>query len=172
MILVMVSVVVMTAELIYSSFLSTAQADKDLLFGKYYMRAIASAISCRDVAMARLANNPFYRTNQINIASTTPAVATLVSNINILRNRENLNNIQNIDCKFSVSDSDLTYIQELIEKTAGLNFNSKDIYILIESLGQTVTPRSLNLGTINATIRSVIVISYSGPIILKTQFVY
>lgn len=172
MMLVMVSVVVMTAEMIYLAFSFTAQADKDLLFGKYYMRAIASAISCRDVAMARLAIDPFYLTTQVNIASASPAIISLVSNINVMRSRENLNYIPNIDCKFSVSVPNVSYVQELIEKTGISSFNSKDIYIQIESFGQIVTPRSLNLGTINANLRSVAVISYSEPIILNTQFVY
>ena len=51
----------------YSSFLVTSQ--KDFLFSKYYERAIASALSCREVATARLNVNFLYRASNAEITN-------------------------------------------------------------------------------------------------------
>ncbi len=69
MLVLIVVVLTITATFIlysYSSFLFTSQ--RDFLFAKYYERAVASALSCREVATARLNTNFQYRISNANIS--------------------------------------------------------------------------------------------------------
>lgn len=47
----------------YSNYLFSRQ--RDFLFSRYYERAIASALSCREAAMARLVQDFQYRNNEL-----------------------------------------------------------------------------------------------------------
>lgn len=54
--------------ILLASFNYLINSQRDFLFSKYYERAIASALSCREVAMARLNLNFLYTANDINIS--------------------------------------------------------------------------------------------------------
>ena len=172
MILVLLGIMLTVTGLIYSCFYLNANEDRDLIFRKYYMRAIASALSCREVAMARLTNNFLYRSGDVSVASASPAIINRLDEINTIISQSNLLPLQNIDCKFSISDADPSYVQDLLTKVDGQVFNPKDVYVHIETTGTITLPKFINLDPIIVRLSSLASISYKGPLILYTQLFY
>lgn len=62
----------------YSSFLVTSQ--KDFLFSKYYERAVASALSCRETATARLNVNFLYRVSNAELSNFNCKYSVVTNN--------------------------------------------------------------------------------------------
>ncbi len=67
LILIVVILTVMATLILYSYSYFLFDSERDFLFSKYYERAIASALSCREAAMARLNIDFQYRTNNADI---------------------------------------------------------------------------------------------------------
>lgn len=94
LVLIVVMFMVMSTFFLYSYQQIVFTGSRDFLFSIYYERAIASALSCREVAMARLTADFQYRTSEIDINISLPQLL----------------NTQNAPkCKFSVSGNG-TYI--------------------------------------------------------------
>jgi hypothetical protein len=80
LVLIVVVLTVSATFAMYSYSYLLINSQRDFLFSKYYERAIASALSCREVAMARVNVNFLYRASNAEIANFSCKYSVVTNN--------------------------------------------------------------------------------------------
>ena len=159
--LMLILVLVVMSSLLISRFFNFNYIrQKDRAFSQEYNRAIANALSCREVAMARLTSNYLFRVTDVDIYSEIPYLNTLNQN-------QGISDISRIKCKFSITSN-----TAFNDTQNGGIINPRDLYIDIVSTGLISTKLFGKNWDLNVTIKSTVLISYTFPIIKKTQILY
>ncbi|MEI8062170.1 MAG: hypothetical protein WCG97_02625 [bacterium] len=129
MILIVLILMMVATGLFASHGEGTISRQKDFLFGTYYERAIASALSCREVAMARLSANFQYVSS-----TTTPPEAVnegIACSYSVIKNQTSPANSRDfyvdVVAVGNVSSNELLPISLIIKSTLMISFASPKI---------------------------------------------